>query len=146
MHSLKKIKRPIVFVPMAADLFHHGHINILKKAKKYGKVIVGLMTDRGIKKYKKRLPLISYKNRKKILDELICVHKVIPLDGLKYVEYANYYKFDYFVHGDDWKKNVQSSVREKLLLTMKKWKGKVLDIPYTKSISSSKIRKFIEKY
>ena len=38
---------------MAADLFHHGHINILLTAKKYGNVIVGLMTDKGIKNYKK---------------------------------------------------------------------------------------------
>ena len=53
MYSLKKIKRPLVFVPMATDLFHHGHINILVKAKKYGTVIVGLMTDNGIKKYRK---------------------------------------------------------------------------------------------
>ena len=36
MLSLKKLKRPLVFVPMAADLFHHGHINILLKAKKVG--------------------------------------------------------------------------------------------------------------
>ena len=51
MYSLKK--KILVFVPMAVDLFHHGHINILVKAKKYGTVIVGLMTDNGIKKYKK---------------------------------------------------------------------------------------------
>ena len=145
MHHLKKIKRPFVFVPMAADLFHHGHINILLRAKKYGSVIVGLMTDKGIKNYKKRYPLISFKNRKKILDQLICVDKVIPLDGLKYVEYANYYRFEYFIHGDDWKKNIQSSVRAKLLLVMKKWKGKVLDIPYTKNISSTKIRKLLKE-
>ena len=80
MHSLKKLKRPFVFVPMAADLFHHGHINILLKAKKYGTVIVGLMTDRGIKSYKKRSPLISFKNRKKILEQIKCVDKVIPLE------------------------------------------------------------------
>jgi len=140
MYSLKKLKRPFVFVPMAADLFHHGHINILLKAKKYGTVIVGLMTDNGIKSYKKRSPLISFKNRIKILQQIKCIDKVIPLDGLKYVEYAKYYKFNYFIHGDDWKKNIQSNVRSKLLKTMVKWKGKVIDIPYTKNISSSKLR------
>ena len=48
MVSLKNIKKPIVFVPMAADVLHHGHINILLKAKKLGNVVVGLMTDQGI--------------------------------------------------------------------------------------------------
>ena len=144
MESLKKFKRPFVFVPMAADLFHHGHINILKKAKKYGTVIVGLMTDKGIKSYKKRFPIISYKNRKKILDHVICVDKVIALGGLKYAEYANYYKFEYIVHGDDWKKNIQSGHRKKLKKLMKNWNGKVLDFAYTKGVSSSKIRRIIK--
>ena len=52
-----KLKRPHVFVPMSADVIHHGHINILKKSKKYGTLIVGLMTDKGIKSYKKKFPI-----------------------------------------------------------------------------------------
>jgi len=143
MNSLKKIQRPLVFVPMAADIFHHGHINILLKAKKYGNVVVGLMTDAGIKSYKKKKPSITYKNRIKIIGQLRCVDIVLPLNGLRYLEYAEYYKFEYFVHGDDWKKNVQSQHRKKLILLMKKWGGKVLEFPYTKNISSSKIRKKI---
>ena len=50
----KKIKKKSAFVTMCADGFHHGHINILEKAKKYGKVIVGLMTDSAILTYKKK--------------------------------------------------------------------------------------------
>ena len=141
MNSLKKIPRPLVFVPMTADLFHHGHINILLKAKKYGSIIVGLMTDKGIKAYKNKKPLINFKNRRKILNQLKCVDGIIPLDGLKYVEFAKYYKFEYFVHGDDWKTNIQSNVRGKLIKTMKKWNGKVIEIPYTKGISSSAMKR-----
>ena len=144
MHSLRKISRPIVFVPMSAVILHYGLINILLKSKKYGNVVIGLMTDRGIQEYKRKKPLISYKNRKKVLEQIGIIKKIIPLNGLKYVEYANFYKFDYFVHGDDWKKNVQSSVRKKLIATMKKWNGIVLEFPYTKNISSSLIKKRIK--
>ena len=55
-----QFQRPYVFVPMAVDFLHHGHINILIKAKKYGNVIVGLMTDGGIKSYKGKKPIISF--------------------------------------------------------------------------------------
>jgi glycerol-3-phosphate cytidylyltransferase len=132
---------PIVFVPMSADLIHHGHINILKKAKKLGRVIVGLMTDKGIFSYKKKLPLLKYSERKMVVESIKYVDKIIPIPGLKYVEYAKKYKFNFFVHGDDWKSGVQSDQRKKLHLAMKKWDGKVIDIAYTRGVSSSKLKK-----
>jgi cytidyltransferase-like protein len=143
MKSINKINKPHVFVPMAADLFHHGHINILLKAKKYGSVIVGLMTDSGIKSYKKKKPIINYSNRKKILQQIKCVDFVLPINGLHYAKFAQRYKFKYFVHGDDWKNNVQANQRSELFKLMKKWKGRVLEFKYTKDISSSKIKKII---
>lgn len=139
------LKRPHVFVPMSADIIHHGHINILKKSKKYGSLIVGLMTDRGIKSYKKKLPFMTYKVRKIILQSIKYVDYIIPIDGLRYVEFAKKYKFNFFVHGDDWKKGPQSHQRSCLIKIMKKWKGKVIDIKYTKYISSSKIKINLKK-
>ena len=63
------LKRPYVFIPMSADFFHHGQ-NFLVKAKKFGNIIVGLMTDTGIKSYKKKLPFFNYNQRKKFLKKL----------------------------------------------------------------------------
>jgi cytidyltransferase-like protein len=136
--------RPYVFVPMAVDFLHHGHINILIKAKKYGNVIVGLMTDNGIKSYKGRKPIISFKNRLKILNHINMISYILPLPGLKYTHFAKKFKFNYFVHGSDWKKNVQSEQRKKLKIVMKNWGGKVIDIPYTANISSSKIKNLLK--
>jgi len=139
-------KRPYVFVPMAVDLFHHGHLNILLKARKYGKVIVGLMTDKGIRSYKKKKPIINYYNRIKILRHLNCVNFIIPVSNINFAKLAGKYKFDYCAHGTDWKKGVQSRSRKRLIEMMKKWNGKVIDVPYTKGISSSKIKKALNNY
>jgi phosphoenolpyruvate phosphomutase / 2-hydroxyethylphosphonate cytidylyltransferase len=132
---------PTVFVPMSADIIHHGHINILKKAKKLGRVIVGLMTDNGILSYKKKYPLLKYSQRKIVVESIKYVDEIIPLPGLKYVEYAKKYRFNFFVHGDDWTSGVQSEQRKKLHSVMKKWDGKVVDIAYTKGVSSSQLKK-----
>ena len=95
--QIKKIKRPYIFVPMCADFIHHGHINILLKAKKLGNTIVGLMTDKGIKNYKGKAPLINYLNRKKILKQIKCVDCILPINGLQYEKFAKRYKFDLFI-------------------------------------------------
>ena len=133
-------KRPYVYVPMCIDYLHHGHINILMKAKKFGKVIVGLMVDKAILSYKKKKPIIKFPNRKKIIESLKIVDFVIPLRALNYSREAIKYKFDYFVHGTDWRKGPQLENRKQLIRTMRKWKGQVIEIQYTKGISSSIIK------
>jgi len=136
-----KLNRPYVFVPMSADFFHFGHVNILLKAKKFGNIIVGLMTNKGIKSYKNNYPYFDFKYRKKVLKQIKCIDRIIPLEGLKYVKTATKYKFEYFVRGDDWKKGIQSQERHKLINVMKKWNGRVLEFKYTKGVSSTKIKK-----
>lgn len=143
--NIFKFERPYVFVPMCIDIFHHGHINLLNKSKKLGNVIVGLMTDKGIKSYKGRKPLINYNNRKKILDHIDCVDYVLPINGLLYEKFAKKYQFDYFVHGSDWKIGTQSDERKRLIKEMNSWGGKVIEFAYTPNISSSMLRKKLKK-
>ena len=99
------------------------------------------MTDKGIKSYKGRYPLVSYNNRKKILKHLDCVDYILPLNGLLYEKYAKKFQFDFFVHGSDWKKGPQSQERQRLIKTMRLWNGKVKEFSYTKNISSSLLKK-----
>ena len=140
MKKQSKISKT-VFVPMSADYLHYGHIKLLLKAKKYGKVIVGLMTDKGIANYKKGKPFATFGKRKKVLSQIKLIDKIIPINGLLYSKFAMKYKFDYFIHGDDWKNGAQSSERKKLISVMKKWNGKVIEPKYTKGISSTLIKK-----
>jgi len=70
-------KKKLVYVGMCADLIHHGHINIISAAKKLGKVVVGLLTDEAVASYK-RVPLLTYEQRKKIVENISGVEKVVP--------------------------------------------------------------------
>ncbi|OUW73503.1 MAG: hypothetical protein CBD76_03145 [Pelagibacteraceae bacterium TMED216] len=140
--KFKKIKRPHIFVPMCADFIHHGHINILKNAKRYGSVIIGLMTDKAILSYKKKKPLIKYKNRYTILKNLKNVDHIIPTKNLNFYKIAEKYRFEYYMHGSDWKRGVQSKHRKKLINKIKEWNGKLIEIKYTKGVSSKKIKKY----
>ncbi|MDA7606169.1 adenylyltransferase/cytidyltransferase family protein [Pelagibacteraceae bacterium] len=139
------LKRPYVLVPLCIDFLHHGHLNVLIKAKKLGSVIVALMSDEGILSYKKKKPYIKYKDRKKIIQHIDCVSLVVKLNKLDFANIAKKYKVEFLVHGDDWKKGPQKLARLKIIETMNKWKGKVIDIPYTKEISSSYIKNKLTK-
>ena len=127
-----------VYVGMAADIIHEGHINILEKASKYGKVIVGLLSDDAIKSYK-RQPIISYNNRKRVIKSIKYVDKVVEQNTHSYVNNLNKIQPKYVVHGDDWNSGVQSSVREDVINTLIKWDGKLIEIPYTHGISTTDI-------
>ena len=133
-----------VYVGMSADLIHPGHMNILKEASKYGNVIVGLLTDKAIASYK-RLPSLTYDQRKEIISNIKHVFTVIPQHTLDYTENLKAYKPDYVVHGDDWKQGVQKEVRQKVINTLSKWGGELIEIPYTKGISSTQLHNSLKE-
>jgi phosphoenolpyruvate phosphomutase len=135
-----KQKRPLAFATMCADPLYHGHINLLKYARNYGNVVLGLMTDEAIKSYKDP-PLSTFEERLAVVNEIKIVSFIIPVTSQShYVSLTNEYQFEFFVHGDDWKEGLQSKSRDKLLKIMPSWGGKVIDAPYTKGISSTQIK------
>ena len=134
MKSRKK-----VYVGLSADIIHEGHINILKKANSFGDVTVGLLTDDAIASYK-NIPYLDYKRRKIIIQNIQYVKKVIPQNTLDYVSNLKLLKPDFVVHGNDWKIGVQKKTRDRVIKTLKKWSGKLIEPKYTKDISSTIIK------
>ena len=126
----------LVYIGMSADLVHKGHLNIINEGLKYGKVIIGLLTDEAIASYK-RLPMISYDERKLIIENLKGVHKVVKQDTLDYRSNLIKYKPNYVVHGSDWKTGVQKETRAKVIETLKEWGGILIEPEYTTGISST---------
>ena len=133
------IKKKIVYVGLSADIVHEGHINILKIANSYGDVVVGLLTDNAIASYK-NIPYLDYKKRKVVIENVKYVKKVIPQKTLDYVDNLKLIKPDFVVHGDDWKTGVQKKTRQRVISTLKKWSGKLIEPKYTKNVSSTLIK------
>ena len=132
-------KKKIVYVPLAVDILHKGHINIIKIAKNYGRVIVGLLTDKAIVKYKE-LTILNFEERKNLVKNLKYIDQVVAQDNYDYEEILNRIKPNYFVHGDDWKFDNRKIVRNKVKKILKKWNGRLIEPKYTKDVSSSIIK------
>ena len=144
MKKLKKNKnKKKVYVGLAADILHEGHINILQIASKHGDVTVGLLTDSAISSYRK-LPHLNYRQREIILKNIKFVKRVLPQTTLDYTKNLLRLRPDYVVHGDDWRSGIQKNVRKQVIKTLKKWSGKIIEPRYTKNISSTKIRNKID--
>ncbi|MDR2085152.1 MAG: phosphoenolpyruvate mutase [Bacteroidales bacterium] len=127
-----------VYVGMSADIIHPGHLNIIKEASKLGRVIVGVLTDEAIASYK-RLPYLNFDQRSLIVENIKGVDEVVAQTTLDYVPNLELIKPDFVVHGDDWKEGIQKETRQRVIDTISKWGGKVIDVPYTKGISSTQI-------
>ena len=133
-----------VYVGMSADLVHPGHMNILKKAAEQGEVIVGLLTDEAIASYK-RLPYMTFEQRKSVIENIKGVVRVIPQTTLDYRPNLREVKPDIVVHGDDWKEGVQSQTRQQVIDTLAEWGGELVEVPYTHGIDSSSLDQSIKK-
>lgn len=129
---------PKVYVGMGADLLHPGHLNVISTAAKYGDVVIGLLTDNAIAKFS-HLPYMSYEQRKIVVEAVKGVTEVVMQSTLDYTENLEKIKPEFVVHGDDWKVGPQAETRKKVIETLKQWGGQLIEVPYTKGISSTTI-------
>lgn len=125
------------------DMFHVGHLNILRRAKEQcDYLIVGVSTDELVKNYKNKTPIIPFEERKVILEAIKYVDKVVPQENRdKYSAYEKY-KFNVMFVGDDWKGN---SLFEEVERRFKDVGVEVVYFPYTKGTSSTILKEKLEK-
>lgn len=123
---------------MVADIMHPGLINIINEGAKYGDVVIGLYTDRAVADHK-RLPYLTYEQRKAVVENIRNVSEIVPQDEWSYVPNLKKLRPDYIIHGDDWKFGADAEIREDVFKTMKEIGGEVIEIPYTQGINSSSL-------
>ena len=137
------VLKKISYVPIASDIIHSGHLNIIKHAKKYGDVIIGLLSDEAISQYRD-FPILNYSERYNFVSKISGINKIIKQNDWDYKLTLKKIKPDYFVHGDDWKKGNLSHVRKFVINEMKSWGGKIIEVPFTKNISKKLIKDKID--
>jgi glycerol-3-phosphate cytidylyltransferase len=119
-------------VDMSATLLHHGHIRLLRKAAKYGEVVVGLATDEDIEKYKGHIPLLTWKFRKEILESIRYVSEVVEAPYIITDEVLEEHGVQFLIHGAD---NFNTVSKDRIII-----------FPRTPAISSSMLVEYNRKY
>lgn len=125
-----------VYLGLTADIIHPGIINIINEGAKHGQLIIGLLTDSAIVSHK-RLPYLTYEQRKQVVENIKGVNEVVPQEDWSYIPNLKKLKPDFIIHGDDWKSGSLSKIRDEVIEVMKEWGGEVIEVPYTKGINSS---------
>ena len=120
------------------DMFHIGHLNILRRAKEQcDYLIVGVSTDELVQQTKNKTPVIPFEDRCEIIAALKCVDEVVPQKDKDKIAAYHRYKFDAMFVGDDWK---GSELFSKCEAELKKFGSEVVYFPYTKKVSSTILR------
>lgn len=128
--KLKEIESRTVYMSFSTDIIHGGHIAIIRKAQKLGKLIVGVLSDEAVASYK-RLPLVPASERKVMFENIAGVYKVIDQPTLSYKSVLEQYKPSIVVHGDDWVNGFQRPIRDEVTSILAGYGGKLVEYPYS---------------
>lgn len=125
------------------DMFHIGHLNILKKAKEQcDYLIVGVSTDENVQNYKKKTPIIPFEERIAIVRELKCVDEAVPQTNMNKMEAWENLHFDALFHGSDWK---GSDMYNKMIEEFAAVGVDVVFLPHTEGVSSTLLSEVLHK-
>lgn len=124
------------------DMFHIGHLNILRRAKEQcDYLIVGVSTDANVVEYKHKKPIIPFEQRIEIVSAIRYVDKVVPQSNMDKFEAWEKYHFDVLFHGNDWEGSpMYNEIKEKLSTVG----CDLVFLPYTNGINSTILAKKIQ--
>ena len=128
--KLKEIESRTVYMCFSTDIIHGGHIAIIKKAQKLGRLIIGVLSDKAVASYK-RLPLVPAAERKRLFENIAGVYKVVDQNTLSYKDNLEAIKPSIVVHGDDWCTGFQKPIRDEVVSILASYGGKLVEFPYS---------------
>ena len=127
-----------VYMLFATDVIHEGHINVVKEAKKYGKVIGGVLCDAAMIRFN-RFPTVSFYERVRMVKDIPEVDEVIVQNETLYENTLRKIKPDYVIHGDNWCEGPEKAIRDNAIRVMNELGGEVIEVPYTRNENVKKI-------
>lgn len=129
--KLNEIENRTVYMCFSTDIIHSGHISIIRKAEKLGKLIIGVLSDEAIASYR-HFPILPFSERKSLMESIAGVYKVIGQKELSYADNLRSIKPTYVVHGDDWREGFQKPIREEVIKVLAEYGGQLIEFPYSK--------------
>ena len=128
--KLAKVNERSVYMCFSTEYIHSGHISIIKKACRLGRLIVGILSDEAVSSFK-RFPLIPFSERKALIENITGVERVVEQKTLSYADNLRLLKPDYVVHGDDWREGFQEPIRKEVFEILSEYGGNLIEYPYS---------------
>lgn len=133
-----------VYCCFCTDVIHEGHLNLIRHAKKYGEVVVGVLSDEAMLKFN-RFPTIDFEERVNLVKSLDDVSRVIVQNEVMYDKVIAELKPDYVVHGDNWCEGPLNVLRRNVSALLETYGGKIIDVPYTYNENVERIDRRIKE-
>lgn len=138
--KLREIENRTVYMCFSTDMVHSGHIAIIRKAQKLGKLTVGVLSDEAVASYK-RFPLLPYDERKFVFENIEGIDRVVEQKELSYAENLRMLRPTYVVHGDDWQEGFQKPIRDEVVSVLAEYGGQLVEFPYSRNDKYEDIEK-----
>ncbi|MGN0298393.1 MAG: phosphoenolpyruvate mutase [Lachnospiraceae bacterium] len=119
-----------VYTCFCTDVIHEGHLNIIREAQKYGKVIVGVLSDAAMIRFN-RFPTVSFEDRINLVKNIEGVSEVVVQEDVMYDKIIEQLHPDYVVHGDNWIEGHMRAIRDNVEKCLSEYGGQIIDVPYT---------------
>lgn len=130
----------VVYTTFCTDVIHEGHLNIINEAKKYGEVVVGVLSDEASIRFN-RFPTLDFNARKKMIEEIPGVSRVIVQEEMEYDNVVKKLKPDYIIHGDNWLRGPMLTLRENAKNALAEYGGEVIDVPTSSSPEITRVER-----
>ena len=128
--KLAEVNERTVYMCFSTEYIHSGHMAIINKARRLGRLIIGVLSDEAVASFK-RFPLIPFEERKALLGNITGVERVVTQETLSYAMNLRTLKPDYVVHGTDWCEGYQKPNRQEVIDVQTENGGKLIEYPYS---------------